>query len=155
MRSLSAPIMVKQPTHSPSIRGSVYASPPRLHDAPLMDSTLGPTLASPFSSLQAPQKGSLHISPDCFCSSSLKPSYQPDLSCWPHPSDNRFLRKEKRGPPAPSQGDPRSQLPVSGASPNLQITCTASPSGPPSHGTNVKVTNVCLLFVFSAVKISI
>ena len=117
MRSLSAPIMVKQPTHSPSIRGSVYASPPRLHDAPLMDSTLGPTLASPFSSLQAPQKGSLHISPDCFCSSSLKPSYQPDLSCWPHPSDNRFLRKEKRGPPAPSQGDPRSQLPVSGASP--------------------------------------
>ena len=104
----------------------------------------------PFSSLPAPRKSFLNLNleylPVCFSSSSLKPTALPHINQIGaagliHLSMGAPIPSEEQ--PAPSLGDPRSQLPVSAASPkppdNLYWLAMR---GIPSHGTDVKLTKM-------------
>ena len=120
MRSLSAPILVKHPTHSPY---PVPGAPPMyaFHNvsAPLLYG-FNPctTPCIPFSSLPAPRKSFLNLNleylPICFCSSSLKPTALPHINQIGatgliHLSMGALIPSE--GQPAPSLGNPRSSTP--------------------------------------------
>ena len=136
MRSLSAPILVKHPTHSPY---PVPGAPPMyaFHYVSLLYGFKPCTTPHiPFSSLPAPRKSFLNLNleylPVCFSSSSLKPTALPHINQIgatglihlsmgaPIPSkDSRLLLWATPGPN--SRWAPHPQ--------NLQITCTGSPCG--------------------------